>query len=113
MATGPTPTMRAAVMKRADNCCERCGQSIVNIPGSIHHRSARRMGGRKGANTLTNLVLLCGTGTTGCHGEIESYRQKAKAAGWIVSSWESPETVPLITTHGDRFLLDDDRRVDL
>jgi hypothetical protein len=31
-----------------------------------------------------NLILLCGSGTTGCHGYIESHRVFGRASGWLV-----------------------------
>ena len=85
------------------------------MPASIHHRKPRKMGGtrRPDINFLPNLVLLCGTGTTGCHGWIEANRKAAKATGWLVPDWEAHETVPLTDAYGQRFLLDGDRRVDL
>jgi hypothetical protein len=102
-------------MERAANCCERCGQSVLDIPASIHHRQARGMGGTRNAatNKPWNLVLLCGTGTTGCHGWVESNRAEAKKTGWLVSKWEAPETVPMADAYGQRFLLDEDWRVEL
>tara|TARA_R110000868_G_scaffold57162_1_gene176805 strand:+ start:3956 stop:4267 length:312 start_codon:yes stop_codon:yes gene_type:complete len=102
-------------MTRADNCCERCGVGVADIPASIHHRKPRRMGGTKdpAINAAENLALLCGTGTTGCHGWVESNRAEAKGLGWLVADWESPETVPMSDLYGHRFIFDDDRRVDL
>jgi hypothetical protein len=32
----------------------------------------------------SNIVLICGSGTTGCHGWIETHREDALAVGWIV-----------------------------
>ena len=73
------------------------------------------MGGTKdpAANDVPNLALLCGTGTTGCHGHIESHRTQAKADGWIVPKWENPQTVPMSDVFGNRFLFDGTERVDL
>jgi hypothetical protein len=42
-----------------------------------------------------NLVLLCGTGTTGCHGWIERYRRSAYALGWLLKQWRDPLTSPI------------------
>ena len=42
------------------------------------------MGGDRHANTGANLVLMCGTGTTGCHGWAESNRAQAHDEGWLV-----------------------------
>ena len=113
--TGPSTAVRAVVMARAGNCCERCGIPIADQPASIHHRQARGMGGTKdpAANDVPHLALLCGTGTTGCHGHIESHRTQAKADGWIVPKWENPQTVPMSDVFGNRFLFDGTERVDL
>jgi len=45
------------------------------------------MGGSRweGINDPANLITLCGTGTTGCHGWVESHPEWAKAHGWSVS----------------------------
>ena len=77
---------RAKVLRRAGGYCERCGQSVANTPASVHHRRPRGMGGAKtpDIHTAANQVLLCGSGTTGCHGEIESNRERAIDEGWLV-----------------------------
>ncbi len=113
--TGPSTAVRAVVMARAGNCCERCGISIADQPASIHHRQARGMGGTKdpAANDVPNLALLCGTGTTGCHGHIESHRTQAIADGWIVPKWGDPQPIRMVDVFGNRFRFDDDERVDL
>lgn len=77
---------RDVVRLRANGHCERCGRSTVNYPASIHHRRPRGMGGTSdpGINTAENCVLLCGTGTTGCHGIVESHREIAIEEGWLL-----------------------------
>ncbi len=112
-ATGIDTTTRLNVMARADNCCERCGISVVNVPGSIHHRKTRGMGGNRNANRPENLTLLCGDGTTGCHGWVTANPKDAATTGWYVRQWDDPETVPLTNLYGQRFLFDGDKRVDL
>lgn len=104
--TGPTPEQRLEVFMRAGQRCERCGEIIV-LAHSIHHRLPR---GRGGKNELSNLVLLCGSATSpgGCHGEVESYREKAYDDGWLVRSEMDPATVPVIHATFGRVLLDND-----
>lgn len=53
-------------------------------------------------NDPTNLVLLCGSGTTGCHGEIESHRERAIEHGWLVPRRDlrEPADVPVFTAAG-------------
>lgn len=44
------------------------------------------MGGTSDPNIHdpANLVVLCGSGTTGCHGWVESHRERAIEQGWLV-----------------------------
>jgi hypothetical protein len=53
---------------------------------SIHHRQPRGAGGTSNTAThsLANLMLICGTGVTGCHGWIESNRACAEQLGLLV-----------------------------
>ena len=50
--------------------CARCGKDVTYIQSSIQHRKARGMGGTNdpSINSPANLIVLCGSGTTGCHG---------------------------------------------
>jgi len=74
------------------------------------------MGGttRSQSNGPANLLLLCGTGTTGCHGRIEANRTEAYERGWLVGQVEDPREVPVdISIFGasyglERVLLDDE-----
>lgn len=54
--------MSTAVRERDGNRCVAC--DTVMGPWSVHHRQL----GNRDNNALSNLILLCGTGTTGCHG---------------------------------------------
>lgn len=108
--TGPTPVQRRAVACRANWCCELCGTQLGDPghparwyePHSFHHRRPRGMGGttRVETNEPPNLLLLCGTGTTGCHGRVEADRAAAIAAGWLVAQTQDPSTVPVDITAG-------------
>lgn len=55
------------------------------------------MGGttRPEANALTNLLLVCGSATTGCHLRIESNRTWAYVQGYLVHQEHDPETTPV------------------
>lgn len=86
----PTKETVHAVFARDEGCCARCGTPITGERGrdwSVHHRRPRGSGGTSLAwvNLTGNLVLLCGSGTTGCHGFIESHRIWATDAGFLVS----------------------------
>ena len=108
--TGATDEVRMNVMVRANFRCERCGTSVQSIPMSIHHRRPRAMGGthRPETNYPSNLMALCGTGTSGCHGYLESNRTEAMDYGFIVPQYEIPSNVPVKTyTHGWVYLDDE------
>lgn len=68
------------------------------------------MGGTKdpAANYTSNLLLLCGTGSTGCHGHIESHRTEAYDHGWLVRHGHRPSQVPVRLWSGRDVYLDDD-----
>lgn len=92
--TGPAQATRNSVVTRAAARCERCGSGS---PTNIHHRKPRGMGGTRDPeiNSPANLMLLCGSGTTGCHGWIESHRQEAMLEGWIVPRTANPADAPV------------------
>lgn len=96
------------VYERANHCCERCGHHAEG--GSLHHRSARRMGGSRDPrkNAAFNLVLLCGSGTTGCHGEVESKDPAHYADGWLVRHGDDPEQLSIPHVHLGRVWLTED-----
>ncbi|MET1062470.1 MAG: hypothetical protein ABWX71_06205 [Aeromicrobium sp.] len=97
--TGPTATVSSIVWARAGGRCELCGGSLAGVIGfSKHHRLPRRMGGssRPELNTPANLIMLCGSGTTGCHGRVESRREQAYAEGLLLHDGADPATVPVL-----------------
>jgi hypothetical protein len=80
-------------------CCVRCGKSLHVTAGSRHHRQRRAVGLHRPAN----LILLCGSGTTGCHGWVHEHPEAARAAGWIVRAnglVEAEETPLLVKPVG-------------
>lgn len=49
-------------------------------------------------NDPRNLILLCGSGTTGCHGWVESNRRTAQRLGYLIGSLEEQELDrPIVT----------------
>ena len=65
------------------------------------------MGGSKNpvVSAPSNGIVLCGSGTTGCHGEIESNREDGRRLGFLVASHDDPELVPVLNWHhGTAFL---------
>jgi hypothetical protein len=99
--TGPHRDVVEAVLERDQHSCVVCAENLHGTRGrdwSIHHRRPRGMGGTHwaGSNGLANLMLVCGSGTTGCHGVIESHRAGAIEGGWLVLSSTDPATVALL-----------------
>lgn len=81
-----------AVTLRDQDTCQRCLRNCGGGVTSRHHRKNRSQGGR----TLpSNLVVLGGTGTTGCHGIITESPQLARAEGFTVPSWGDPAEFPV------------------
>ena len=91
--TGPSIETREQVRWRDRDRCRRCGKPTWQI----HHRKPRGMGGTRDPliNSPANLVLLCGSGTTGCHGWVESHRTEAREQGWLVSQHADPRYQPI------------------
>lgn len=98
----------AAVYARSNHSCERCGTREAQF-WSMHHRRPRGMGGskNKALNEPSNILLLCGSGTTGCHGWVESHREEAYEAGLLVRMWQVPRDTPVTLWHGT-YVLDDE-----
>lgn len=89
--TGPSDKLRAQVEGR-DKVCVRCGTAVPRDEDSIHHRIPR---GRGGENSAENLLLFCGSGTTGCHGWTEKNRTAAYRLGYLVHTGIDPADVPV------------------
>lgn len=105
--SGPDRKTRAEVLHRDEGSCVRCGQVVFNTHSeqplaqySLQHRRARGMGGTRNpiANAPENLIVLCGTGTTGCHGWVETHREESRQHGWAISQTEDPALIP-VTHH--------------
>ena len=95
--TGPSATTSDIVWARAGGRCEICAGPLAGVLGfSRHHRLPRRMGGsrRPELNAPSNLLVICGSGTTGCHGRIESHRERAYEDGLILRADQNPLHVP-------------------
>lgn len=113
--TGPSSDVVMAVLDRAGCSCEVCGAMVHaerGVDWSIHHRRPRQMGGSRwgGINLSSNLMLVCGSGTSLCHGVVESERAAAIAAGWLVQSRTDPRTVAVLIGRDRWCYLGDDGR---
>lgn len=96
---------RQEILTRAAFKCELCYGSLQQM--SVHHRRPRQMGGSKASwiNDHENLLALCGSGTTGCHGYVESRRSDAYEFGWLVRSGFDPHLTPFCDRRGHWWLL--------
>lgn len=84
--------VRRLVYERDKGRCVVCLEAVTT--GSVHHRQGRRI---KDPHRLSNCVLVCGTGTTGCHGRIHANPEWAYENGYMVRRLgvDTPETVPV------------------
>lgn len=94
-----TVRTRVAILDR-DQFCIGCG-SHHNL--TIQHRRARGMGGSKDPVTrsVSNGLVLCGSGTTGCHGWTEVHPMAGRFLGWRVNSHEEPAEVPVYRANSE------------
>jgi hypothetical protein len=112
--TGPDRSVRELVLERDEYRCAVCGIGILEIPFSVHHRRNRGSGGSSdpAINAPSNLLTVCGTGTTGCHGWIGSSPAEALEHGYAVSlnSREATTDVPVVHVvfGASVYLLDDE-----
>jgi hypothetical protein len=102
---------RRLVLLRDGHWCQMCSRSVVDYPSSVHHRRPRGAGGSALLERASNLVRLCGTGTTDdCHHWVESNREHAAQIGWLIPKLNlsiDPARTPLLTFKG-WVLLDDE-----
>lgn len=90
---------REVVKERSEGFCERCCRSGYL---TMHHRKKR---GQGGPWSPENIVAVCGSGTTGCHGWIEHNPDNAAVEGFHVRPWQDPSEVPLLRRGSDLVLL--------
>ena len=82
--------VRHAFFARERGRCFRCRRSLRfedrAQSWSAHHRRPRGAGGTSNPaiGDISNCLILCGTGTTGCHGWVEQYRALAREYGYLV-----------------------------
>ena len=83
--------VRDALKERANNCCEACGRHGAN---NAHHRRNQSQGGQ---DVLSNLMLLCGSGTTGCHGKVTRSPKWAEERGYTIQGTQlDPRNVAVV-----------------
>lgn len=81
---------RRDLRERALHCCEVCGAHGAT---NAHHRVNQSQQGR---DTLGNLMLVCGSGTMGCHGRITQHPLWARSQGYTVPGTYEPADIPLV-----------------
>ncbi len=105
---GPDEATVALVLERDRGRCVGCGDELYGRRGvhfSVHHRKLRSQGGKHDAS---NLVALCGHGTSGCHGSAHAEVAASRLSGLLVQSTEDPSRVVVEHSQlGRVFLLDD------
>lgn len=92
------PEIRAAVYDRDGHRCARCGRPTPPGNRQLQHRVPRSSGGRKNHARPSALVLLCGFSATdpaGCHHNVESHRDQARADGFLVPMETDPTLWPV------------------
>ncbi|WP_116044013.1 HNH endonuclease [Amycolatopsis palatopharyngis] len=92
---------RSLVERRSNGLCEICGQHVGE---TMHHRKRE---GQGGPWLPSNVLYLCGDGTTGHHGMVTNTRAVYYQAGWCVESWEDPHKRAVLLHHGFVWLTDD------
>jgi hypothetical protein len=106
-------TSSAEIVERDQWRCVRCGVFCGSTASSVHHLVL----GNRSNNVASNLILLCGSGTTGCHGWVHAHPKKAREGGWIRSRHaQSPADMPVLYDQPGRkgwYLLDDDLQLTL
>lgn len=90
----PSAETREACLRRDDWRCARCGAPLNGIAFSLHHRRLRSHP-FAGLHKPSNLVCLCGSGTTGCHGWVHANPELAYSHGYLVHAWDDPRKVPV------------------
>lgn len=78
--------MQQLVDQRDDHRCRRCGRTWLDdfCDFSRHHRIPHGAGGSALVDRASNVVTLCGSGTTGCHGHVEENREESEILGYLL-----------------------------
>lgn len=109
-------TVRFAFFEREQEACFRCRRPLrfedrgTFWGWSAHHRKPRGAGGTSDPRigSIANLLVLCGTGVTGCHGWVESRRAMAEDLGYLIrreARIATPAGTPVRRQDGTLWLL--------
>lgn len=109
VGSGPDEATVRLVWDRDQGCCVRCGTTLRpasrGFGWSVHHRVLRSHGVN---NSPTNLILMCGSGSSDCHGLVHSRpRTYRDEGGWILRSTDQPAGMPVLYAGRGWVLLDE------
>jgi len=94
---GPPAEIVDGALEREHYSCALCGMGIGpegrGIGWSVHHRLRRSQGVD---HSIQNVIILCGSGTTQCHGWVHANPADARAGGWLLSGRQEPLAVPVL-----------------
>ena len=93
----PTRLVKQLVDLRDQARCVRCGVDLRGRMASRHHRKLRSRCSGPELHSPSNLILLCGSGNTFCHGWVHAHPEQATQLGLMVHSWDNPAQVPVKT----------------
>lgn len=93
-ATGFPPKVRQQIVERSSGRCEVMAKDCTFTATAIHHRRPRAAGGtrRPDTNLPSNALCACDS----CHRRIESLRDDARAAGWLVAQTADPAKIAVL-----------------
>ena len=96
---------KRAALERQGWHCLRCGTNIHDPscwPGrSGHHRQLRRAADPDVRHSPANIVELCGSGTTGCHGWVHQHVAEAERLVTLLMGDKVEPRRDYITTYAD------------
>jgi len=97
--TDASPQRKAEIRAKKAQECRLCGATGGAFEVNAHHLIPRSLGG---VWTESNIVGLCGSGTTGCHGLVEARDRAACAA--LRRSLTDAEYSYVVSKKGEGFL---------
>lgn len=85
MSTHPKKTVKTLVARRQNYRCAVCGRDLLDawVRHSFHHRHMRSHP-MPDLHEPHNLLLVCGSGTEGCHHRIHANPEWAYRMGYLV-----------------------------
>lgn len=94
---------------RDECCCVRCGRSLYSVLTFSRHHRRMRSHPFPGLHLPGNVIDVCGSGSTGCHGYIHEHPAESYEMGWLVRGTSDvlPTEVPMLTALHGWVLIDD------